>query len=92
MFSGGTALYDNTHPCSVVATQVLMDQFELEILDHPPHSPNFAPNDCHLFPSGKSFWVVNVLKMMKSWIMPYLPDPNVLRSEEYNTEILMREN
>jgi histone-lysine N-methyltransferase SETMAR len=41
--------------------QELLQSFKLEVLDHPPHSPDLAPRDCHLFSklkesvAGKTF-------------------------------------
>ncbi|KAG8272233.1 hypothetical protein J6590_044891 [Homalodisca vitripennis] len=35
-------------------TQVL-DDFDWEVLVHPPYSPDLAPSDCHLSPAMKTF-------------------------------------
>ncbi|GBM44750.1 Histone-lysine N-methyltransferase SETMAR [Araneus ventricosus] len=55
-FSGGIVLLrDNARPHTAAATQESLDQFGWEIFDHPPYSPDLAPNDLNLFLNLKEF-------------------------------------
>ncbi|GFW27140.1 hypothetical protein TNCV_93661 [Trichonephila clavipes] len=38
-------LHDNARPHVVVVFQILLRQFHLKVLEHPPHSPDFSPCD-----------------------------------------------
>jgi histone-lysine N-methyltransferase SETMAR len=44
-------LHDNAHLHTSMAarTEALLKHFNWELFDHPPYSPDLAPNDCHLF-------------------------------------------
>ena len=48
-------LHDNAQPHTAARTTVLLDQFRCEKLDHPPHNPDLASSDFHLFPHVKEF-------------------------------------
>jgi len=57
MLTKGVALlHDSARPHHTAAcTKTLIEEFNWDILDHPPYSPDLAPSDNHLFPSMKSF-------------------------------------
>ena len=42
-------LHDNTRSHCTHVTTALPEQFKWDISDLPPYSPDFAPNDLHLF-------------------------------------------
>lgn len=46
-------LHDNATPHTDLATKRLLDTFGWDILCHPPHSPDLALSDHHLFPKLK---------------------------------------
>jgi hypothetical protein len=58
---GVCLLHDNASPHTPCGSQEVLQSFKREILDHPPHNPDFAPNDYHLFSklkeslAGKTF-------------------------------------
>ena len=49
MSRGVCLLHDNAWPHSTHVTTVLLEKFKWDILDHPPYSPNLAPNKFRLF-------------------------------------------
>ncbi|GFW89455.1 histone-lysine N-methyltransferase SETMAR [Trichonephila clavipes] len=51
--SGLLLLDDNARPHSVMALQNHITTLGLAGLHHPPHSPDLAPSDFHLFPALK---------------------------------------
>lgn len=53
--SGIVLIHDNARPHSAAATQRLLQQFQWDIFDHPPYSPDLAPSDFHLFPDLKKW-------------------------------------
>ncbi|XP_035212343.1 histone-lysine N-methyltransferase SETMAR-like [Stegodyphus dumicola] len=59
--SGIVLMHDNACPHSARVTQRLLQQFQSDIFEHPPYSPDLTPSDFHLFPElkqwlgGKSF-------------------------------------
>jgi histone-lysine N-methyltransferase SETMAR len=56
MFSRGVViLHDNFRPYIAAATQDLIATFGWEQFDHPPYSPDSAPNDFHVFLDMKTF-------------------------------------
>lgn len=57
MLSFGIILiHDNARPHTAGVTQRLLEQFQWDIFDHPPYSPDLAPSDFHLFP-GRNIWL-----------------------------------
>ena len=42
-------LHDNTRPHTSKKTQAAINDFNFELLSHPPYSPNLAPTDFYLF-------------------------------------------
>lgn len=50
---GVCLLHDNARPHTANLTKALLDSFGWDVLDHPPHSPDLAPSDYHLFTSLK---------------------------------------
>jgi hypothetical protein len=42
-------LHDSARPHTAARTRVLLEHFNWELFEHPPYSPDLAPNDCHLF-------------------------------------------
>ncbi len=50
---GVILLHGNTCPRSVNVTQELLQQFQWDVLRHPPYSPDLAPSDFALFPALK---------------------------------------
>ncbi|XP_071448089.1 histone-lysine N-methyltransferase SETMAR-like [Hetaerina americana] len=55
--SGITVLiHYNARPHSAGATQRLLEeQFQQDMFDHPPYSPDLVPSDFHLFPELKKW-------------------------------------
>ena len=50
MLCGGIVLlHDNARPRTAARTAQLLQHFHWEVFDHPPYSPDLAPNDYHLF-------------------------------------------
>jgi len=47
-------LQDNAPAHWALATQKKMAYLGFQCLDHPPHSPDLAPSDYHLFPGLKN--------------------------------------
>jgi transposase len=45
---GVVLLHDNARPNKAARTRALLEHFNWELSDHPPYSPDFAPNDYHL--------------------------------------------
>jgi histone-lysine N-methyltransferase SETMAR len=52
---GVVLLHDNTRPHTAAQTQYLIKTFGWEQTDHPPHSPDLAPSDFHVFLHLKKF-------------------------------------
>jgi hypothetical protein len=46
---GIVLLHDNVHLHTAAHTQTLLEQFNWELFDHPPHSPELTLSDYHLF-------------------------------------------
>ena len=46
-------LHDNTRPHLHKDVRELLDRYSLEVLPHPPYSPDMSPLDFHLFPKLK---------------------------------------
>jgi histone-lysine N-methyltransferase SETMAR len=46
-------LHDSARPHSAAATVNLLNSWDREILPHPPHSPDLASSNFHLFPKMK---------------------------------------
>ena len=44
-------LHDNARPHTAKSTRHALEQLEIEVLPHPPYSPDLAPSDYHLFHS-----------------------------------------
>ncbi|KAL4143904.1 hypothetical protein QTP88_006158 [Uroleucon formosanum] len=51
--SGVCLLHDNARPHTANVTKQLLDSFGLDVLNHPPYSPDLVPSDYHLFTSLK---------------------------------------
>lgn len=52
---GVVLLHDNATSHTARVTSSLLEQFRWEVLPHPPHSPDLAPSDYHLFPFLKGW-------------------------------------
>jgi len=46
-------LHDNAPAHRTLATQKKLAYLDFQCLDHPPHTPDLAPSDYHLFPGLK---------------------------------------
>ena len=67
LFSKGVLLlHDNNRPQSANATQLLLQPFRWEILEHPAYSVVLAPSDCHAFSAKRSFWPPQISKWFRS--------------------------
>lgn len=53
--SGIVLIHDNARPHTARVTQRLLQQFQWDIFEHPPYSPDLAPSDFHLFPELKQW-------------------------------------
>jgi len=58
----GVLLHDNAPAHGTLATRKKLAYLGLHSLDHPPHSPDLAPSDYHLFPGLK--------KQLKGHVFP----------------------
>ena len=64
-------LHDNARPHSANLTKNTIQEFGLEVIPHPPYSPDLEPSDFHLLRSlsndlqGTSFPDVNVLRLLQ---------------------------
>jgi histone-lysine N-methyltransferase SETMAR len=47
--------HDNARPHTAAATKYLIATFGCEQFDHPPHSPDLAPSNFHVFLHMKTF-------------------------------------
>jgi histone-lysine N-methyltransferase SETMAR len=47
--SGVVLIHDNARPHTAAVTRELLAQFQWDVFDHPPYSPDLAPSDFHLF-------------------------------------------
>jgi transposase len=47
--SGVVVLHDISRPHTAARTRALLKHFNWELFDYPPHSPDLAPSDYHLF-------------------------------------------
>jgi transposase len=68
-------LQDNAHPHTARTTQELLQSFKWEVLANPPHSPDLAPSNYHLFSklketlAGKTFSDDDeVQDLMMTWL------------------------
>lgn len=50
---GIVLLHDNARPHTAARTAALLNDFQWEVFNHPPYSPDLAPSDYHLFPKMK---------------------------------------
>ncbi len=44
-------IHDNARPHTAEMTQAMLETLKWEVFPHPPHSPDLAPSDFHLFPA-----------------------------------------
>jgi hypothetical protein len=71
LFKEGMTQCDDTPPS---LTCTFLKQFKWEIFEHPPHGPDLAPCDCHLFLhletflAGQSLKSVQETKGMQDWL------------------------
>ncbi|GFU75133.1 histone-lysine N-methyltransferase SETMAR [Trichonephila clavipes] len=72
---GVVLLHDNAHPHVSRVTQMELDKFKWETLDHPPYSPDILPCDFHVFGplkkhlKGKLFNSDDILKdTVNDWV------------------------
>ncbi|GFV14565.1 histone-lysine N-methyltransferase SETMAR [Trichonephila clavipes] len=72
---GVVLLHDNARPHVSRVTQMELDKFKWETLDHPPYSPDMSPCDFHVFDllkkhlKGKRFNSDDVFKdTVKDWV------------------------
>jgi hypothetical protein len=49
MTCGVVLLHDNVHPHTAARTQALLEHFDWELFDHPPHSSDLTLRGYHLF-------------------------------------------
>lgn len=52
---GVVFFHDNARPHTANVTKELLQEFDWDVFDHPPYSPDLAPSDFHLFLHLKSF-------------------------------------
>ncbi|PNF41325.1 hypothetical protein B7P43_G17042 [Cryptotermes secundus] len=61
---GVLLLHDNAHPHTANKTNERLRNFNWEVLEYPPYSPNLAPSDFHLFGPLKHHFRLNIIPMM----------------------------
>jgi transposase len=74
-------LYDNTLPHTAARTRALLENFNWELFDHPPYSPDLAPSDYHLFTYLKN-WLGSqsfnnngeLMEGVKTWLSSQVAD------------------
>jgi len=78
---GVILLHDNATPHTAAHTREWLDRHNWEILEHPPHSPDLAPSDFHLFGplkrhlSGQCFKTDEDIKeAVKDWFSTRVPE------------------
>jgi hypothetical protein len=68
-------LRDIARPHTAARTRALLEQFNWELFDHPPYTPDLAPSDYHLFTYLKD-WLgsqrfnnnVPLMEGVKTWL------------------------
>jgi transposase len=53
--AGVVLLHDNAQLHTAACTRTLLKQFNWELFDHPPYSPDLVPSDYHLFMHMKNW-------------------------------------
>jgi hypothetical protein len=68
-------LHDNAHPQTAVHTAETLWKLKLDMMAHPPYSPDLAPSDYHLFGSLKAAlwgrrvtWDQEVNEVVHEWL------------------------
>ena len=81
--------HDNATPHTAKLTQDLLQRYKWEVLPHPPHSPDLAPSDYHLFGplkrhlAGQRFTKDDdLIENVTNWL--YSLDENFLRDGIYS--------
>jgi transposase len=71
---GVVFLHANARPHTPAITRELLEQFNWELFDHPPYSPDLAPSDYHLFTYLKNWLQSQLFKYVKTWLSSQAPD------------------
>jgi histone-lysine N-methyltransferase SETMAR len=74
-------LHDNSHLHTAFHTQALLENFDWELFDHPPYSPDLALSNYHLFTYLKN-WLLSqcfnnnekVMGGMNTWLSSQAAD------------------
>ena len=56
---------DNARPHTAQITMAVISQLGWEVIPHPPHRPDLAPSDFHLFGPSKNTLVARTLRLMR---------------------------
>ncbi|MEW8547188.1 MAG: hypothetical protein AB2693_27060, partial [Candidatus Thiodiazotropha sp.] len=70
---------DNAPPHCAGLTQATLKELNIKTIEHPPYSPDLAPNDFFLFPTlkekmrGKRFGSTDELPAAVNWIFRCIP-------------------
>jgi len=77
-------LHDNVRPHTAHATVIFWNDGTVEILEHPPYSPDLAPSDFLLFPNTKKHLRAKRFKShddVKHEVQTWLPgqDPTLIK-------------
>jgi transposase len=77
--SGVVLLHDNARPHTAARTRALLEHFNWELFDHPPHSPDLAPSDYHLknWLGSQHFTNNELMGGVKTWLSSMTADTNI---------------
>ena len=65
--------HDNAPAHRGLATQKKLAYLGFHCLDHPPHYPDLAPSEYHLFPGLKNNWKVTIFRPTRGSLLPRRP-------------------
>jgi transposase len=60
---GVVLLHDNARPYTAARNRALLEQFNWELFDHRPYSPDLAPRDYHQFTYLKNWFGITGLQL-----------------------------
>ncbi|GFV61133.1 histone-lysine N-methyltransferase SETMAR [Trichonephila clavipes] len=73
---------DNARPRTSVVTRQKLWELGLEVLMHPPYSPDLTPSDCHLFLLLQNFLSDKKLRSREDWFRETQFEDDLLYTKE----------